>query len=47
MKYDLVAIDIDGTLINSVHEITKPVFEAVQRVVDSGSKIVLDRKSVV
>lgn len=41
MKYDLVAIDIDGTLINSVHEITKPVFEAVQRVVDSGSKIVL------
>lgn len=41
MKYDLIAIDIDGTLINSNLEITKPVFEAVQRVVATGAKIVL------
>lgn len=41
MKYDLVAIDIDGTLVNSELVITKPVYDAVQRVVDSGSKIVL------
>lgn len=41
LKYDLIAIDIDGTLINSTHEITKPVYDAVQRVIDSGSKIVL------
>lgn len=40
-KYDLIAIDIDGTLINGVHEITQPVYDAVQRVVDSGSQIVL------
>lgn len=41
MKYDLIAIDIDGTLINPNLEITQPVFDAVQRVVDTGAKIVL------
>ena len=41
MKYDLVAIDIDGTLVNSVHQISPKVKEAVQRVVDAGAKIVL------
>jgi hypothetical protein len=41
VKFDLVAIDIDGTLVNSSLSITKPVFEAVQRVVDAGAKIVL------
>lgn len=41
VKYDLVAIDIDGTLVNSVHEITPAVADAVKRVVDSGSRIVL------
>ena len=41
MKYDLIAIDIDGTLLNSTLQLTKPVFDAVQRVVDSGVKIVL------
>lgn len=40
-KYDLVAIDIDGTLVNDVHEITPAVADAVKRVVASGSKIVL------
>lgn len=41
MDYDLIAIDIDGTLINSRLEISKPVFDVVQRVVKTGSKIVL------
>lgn len=41
VKFDLVAIDIDGTLIDSTLKITKPVFEAIQRVVDTGAKIVL------
>lgn len=41
VKYDLVAIDIDGTLVNSNHEITPAVADAVKCVVDSGSRIVL------
>lgn len=41
MKYDLIAIDIDGTLLDSTLQLTPPVFDAVQRVVDSGAKIVL------
>lgn len=40
-KYDLVAIDIDGTLINDLYEMTPTVEKAVKRVVASGSKIVL------
>lgn len=41
VKYDLVAIDIDGTLVNTYHDITPEVAAAVQRVVESGSRIVL------
>lgn len=41
MKYDLIAIDIDGTLIDPYRKITKPVFDAIQRVVKAGGKIVL------
>ena len=41
VKYDLVAIDIDGTLVNSNHDIPPAVADAVKRVVDSGSRIVL------
>jgi len=41
LKYDLIAIDIDGTLINEQQKITTPVFEAVRKVVQSGSQIVL------
>ena len=40
-KYDLVAIDIDGTLVNDLHEITPAVATAVKRIVDSGSRVVL------
>lgn len=41
MKYDLIAIDIDGTIITDNTKISQPVAEAIQRVVDSGKKIVL------
>ena len=41
MNYDLIAIDIDGTLITQGLKIANPVFEAVQRVVKVGKKIVL------
>lgn len=40
-KYDLVAIDIDGTLVNDLHQITPAVATAVKRIVDSGSLVVL------
>lgn len=41
MDYDLIAIDIDGTLVTRSHTIAKPVSEAIQRVVKAGKKIVL------
>lgn len=41
MNYDLIAIDIDGTLVTNDHLIAGPVFEAIQRVVRTGKKIVL------
>lgn len=41
MNYDLVAIDIDGTLADSTRLIRPRVKEAVARVVDAGAKVVL------
>lgn len=41
MKYDLIAIDIDGTLVADNKIIAPPVYEAVQRVVQAGKKVVL------
>ena len=41
MNYDLIAIDIDGTLVTTSHTIADPVFEAIQRVLRAGKKIVL------
>lgn len=41
MNYDLIAIDIDGTLVTRSHTIAEPVFEAIQRVVKAGKRIVL------
>lgn len=41
MKYDLVAIDIDGTLVAENKIIEKPVNDAIQRVVQAGIKVVL------
>lgn len=40
-KYKLVALDIDGTLLNSRMEVTDPVREAVNRAMASGVKVTL------
>lgn len=39
--YKLVAIDIDGTLINDQRELTKEVYEEIQRVRSKGIKVVI------
>ena len=36
MKYKLIALDIDGTLINSSHQITDGVKEAIQKAKEKG-----------
>ncbi|HEL1584015.1 TPA: sugar-phosphatase [Streptococcus suis] len=41
MTIKLVAIDIDGTLLNSQHQITPEVFQAVQEAKAAGVKIVI------
>lgn len=41
MDYDLIAIDIDGTLIQGNTGVSEPVFEAIRRVVKAGKRIVL------
>ncbi len=41
MTYRLIAIDIDGTLVNSAGEVTKPTRQAVQRVVDAGLTVLI------
>ena len=41
MAIKLVAIDIDGTLLNSKKEITPSVFEAIQDAKAAGVKIVI------
>lgn len=41
MSIKLIAIDLDGTLLNKQHEITPEVKQAVQRAKEAGVKIVL------
>ena len=41
LKYDLIAIDIDGTLISRNQTLSDHVFKAIQRVKKAGKKIVL------
>lgn len=41
MNYDLIAIDIDGTLVAENKIIAPPVYDAIQRVVQTGKKVVL------
>ncbi|MGT2715821.1 sugar-phosphatase [Streptococcus respiraculi] len=41
MSIKLVAIDIDGTLLNSKHEITPEVYQAIQDAKQAGVKIVI------
>ncbi|EOD01102.1 Cof-type HAD-IIB family hydrolase [Caldisalinibacter kiritimatiensis] len=39
--YKLVAIDMDGTLLNKEHKISKENFKAIQEAIDAGVKVVL------
>ncbi|MEG2246888.1 MAG: sugar-phosphatase [Peptostreptococcaceae bacterium] len=39
--YKLIALDIDGTLLNSKKEVTKEVFDAIQSAKEKGVKVVL------
>ena len=41
MRYRLLAIDIDGTLVNSRHELTAATRDALRRAVASGVRVVL------
>lgn len=41
MKYELIALDVDGTLITDDYQITDMTKEAVRQVAEQGSKIVL------
>ena len=41
MNYKLIALDIDGTLINSSHQLTEGVKNAVQEAKKKGVKVVL------
>ncbi|MBF0787646.1 MULTISPECIES: sugar-phosphatase [unclassified Streptococcus] len=41
MNIKLIAIDIDGTLLNSKHEITPEVYQAIQDAKQAGVKIVI------
>ena len=41
MKYKLIALDIDGTLINSSHQLTENVKQSIQKAKQKGVKVVL------
>lgn len=41
MKYKLIALDIDGTLLNTSHQVTEKVKEAIQKCKELGVKVVL------
>lgn len=41
MSYKLIALDIDGTLINSSHQLTDGVKKAIKKAKDKGVKVVL------
>lgn len=41
LKYRLIAIDIDGTLLNKDKKIDKPVYDAIMMYQDIGGKIIL------
>lgn len=41
MKYKLIALDIDGTLLNSSRQLTSEVKKAIKRAKDKGIKVVL------
>ena len=39
--YKLIALDIDGTLLNSEKKVTQEVFDAIQNAKEKGVKVVL------
>ena len=39
--YKLIALDIDGTLLNSEKKITSQVYDSIQKAKNSGTKVVL------
>lgn len=41
MKYQILVLDLDGTLTNSKKEITKPTLEALIEIQEAGKKVVL------
>ncbi|MEG1409590.1 MAG: sugar-phosphatase [Terrisporobacter sp.] len=41
MKYKLIALDIDGTLINSYHQLTEVVKDSIAKAKNKGVKVVL------
>lgn len=41
MKYSLLALDMDGTLLNSKHQISKRTLDAINKAQDAGKEIVL------
>jgi Cof subfamily protein (haloacid dehalogenase superfamily) len=41
LKYRLIALDVDGTLLNDQHELTEQTIETIQEVHDQGCHIVL------
>ena len=41
MKYKLIALDVDGTLLNDDHEISKQTMETVKAVSETGAEIIL------
>ena len=40
MEYQILALDLDGTLTNSAKEITKPTLEALTKIQQQGKKVV-------
>lgn len=41
MKYKLIALDVDGTLINDHHELTQGTIETIRKIAEQGTEIVL------
>lgn len=41
LQYDLIALDIDGTLLTDDHVLTKAIHETVNEAADRGAQIVL------
>ena len=46
MSIKLIAVDIDGTLLNSQRQVTPEVFQAIQDAKAAGVKVVIVSKSI-